>query len=300
MVKNSTTGPMLWRIVRLIRDAAVDWHADECSRWAASLAFYSVLSLAPLLIIAISIAGTVFGDEAARGEVIEQMRGYVGETGAAAIQEMLVHAKRPGAGTLASLLGLGVVLFGASGVFSELRFALNRVWNIQPPTQSGLWQAIRSRLMALCMVLATGVLLVGSVALTTFLSGTEGYINESLPLASTAFDFVVSLFVMTLVFALIFRYVPDSAITWKDVWVGAMITAALFTLGKYLLALYLGRGTLASAYGAAGSIVVLIVWIYYSAQVLFFGAEITQVYARDFGSGLRREQVSDSPKNASL
>lgn len=283
----------LTAIGKFIKEAVVDWVDDECPRWGAALAFYSVLSLAPLLVIAVAIAGAVFGDEAARGEIVSQMQSLMGKEGAEAIQQMILHAQKPALGSLAAVMGLVVLLFGAGGVFGELRAALNRIWEVEPKRGGGVLRYLRERFLSVTMVLGTGFLLLVSLALSAFLNGAQAYFASQFPALVNlghVVNAVVSFGLATVLFALIYKFVPDVRVAWKDVWIGAFTTAVLFTIGKFLLGLYLGRGTFGSAYGAAGSLVVLVVWIYYSAQVMFLGAELTQVYARHYGSGLQPEE----------
>lgn len=276
-----------------LKEAAVDWVDDECPRWGAALAFYSLLSLAPLLVIAIAIAGAVFGDEAARGEVVTQMQSLMGKDGAEAVQQMILHAQQPAIGSVAALIGLVVLLFGAGGVFGELRAALNRIWEVDRKTGGGVMRYVKDRFLSVTMVLGTGFLLLVSLILSAFLHGAQAYFVTQFPvLMSVAHvsNAIVSLGVTIVLFALIYKFVPDVHVAWKDVWIGATFTAVLFAIGKFFLGLYLGRGTFGSAYGAAGSLVVLVVWIYYSAQIIFLGAELTQLYARRYGSGMKTDE----------
>jgi membrane protein len=270
----------------LLKQTYAEWVEDKAPRLGAALAFYSILSFAPLLVIAIAIAGAVFGEEAARGEIVGQIDQLVGHEGAVAIQQMIEHANRPGAGLVAATLGIATLLIGASGAFGQLQDALNTIWEVRPKPGRGVWGFIRDRFLSFVMVLGTGFLLMTSLVISAAIAGLSKYLTDLLPGAWIwqVVNQVVSFGVFTLLFALIFKYVPDAKVAWKDVWVGAAVTALLFTIGKFLLGVYLGRGSVGSAYGAAGSLVVLVVWIYYSAQILFFGAELTQVYAKRHGS----------------
>jgi membrane protein len=271
----------------VLKQTGQEWVEDNAARLGAALAFYSVLSLAPLLVIVIAIAAAVFGEEAARGEVVAQIEGMVGREGAQAIQDMIAHAQKPAAGTVATVLGVAVLLFGASGVFGQLQDALNTIWEVRPKSGRGVWGVVKDRFFSFAMVLGTGFLLLVSLTVSAVLHALGEYLAGLMPGLESVWlvvNFLISFGVITLLFALIFKLVPDVKIAWKDVWVGAVLTALLFTAGKFLLGLYLGRGSVSSAYGAAGSLVVLVVWIYYSAQILFFGAEFTQVYAKRYGS----------------
>ncbi|HEX2652456.1 MAG TPA: YihY/virulence factor BrkB family protein [Xanthobacteraceae bacterium] len=288
-------------IWRLLKEAGIDWLDDECPRWGAALAFYSVLSLAPLLVIAIAIAGAVFGDEAARGEVVTQMQSLMGKDGAEAIQQMILHAQKPATGSVAASIGVVVLLLGASGVFGELRAALNRIWEVDRKPGGGVMSYVKDRFLSVTMVLGTGFLLLVSLALSAFLQGAQTYFVARFPelvaMAHIA-DVGISFGVTMILFALIYKFVPDVRVVWKDVWIGAATTAALFIIGKFLLGFYLGRGTFGSAYGAAGSLVVMVVWVYYSAQIMFFGAELTQVYARQFGADIKSDQALVQPSDS--
>jgi membrane protein len=271
----------------LLKETGKEWSEDKAPRLGAALAFYSVLSLAPLLVIALSIAGAAFGEEAARGEVVAQIEGMVGAQGAQAIEEMIANAQKPQTGTLAAVLGIITLLFGAAGVFGQLQDALNTIWEVEPKPGRGVLGMIKDRFLSLTLVLGTAFLLLVSLALSAALHVLGEYVTGWLPgteVVGHVVNFVLTFGVTTLLFAMIFKFVPDARVAWRDVWVGALMTAVLFTLGKFLLGLYLGRGSVGSAYGAAGSLVVLVVWIYYSAQILFFGAEFTQVHAKQHGA----------------
>lgn len=279
----------LGQLGSIFREAAADWLEDRADQLGAALAFYSILSLAPLLVIAISIAALAFGEEAARGELVEQMQDMVGIEGAQAIQSLLEHAQAPGRGLLPTILGIGTLLLGATGVFGQLQSSLNTIWEVQPKPGRGIWDFARDRFLSLTMVLGTGFLLLVSLVLSAVIAALGSFVGDQWPATEALWQFGntgVSFLVVTLLFALIFKFLPDVEVRWSDVWVGALLTALLFTFGKYLIGLYLGKSALGSAYGAAGSFVVLIVWIYYSAQILFFGAELTQVYARRYGRGM--------------
>lgn len=279
----------LKQIWRLLKDAYKEWNEDKVSRLAAALAYYTIFSVAPLLIIVIAVAGAVFGEDAVRGELVRQIQGLVGRDGAEFIQEAIRNTNRQGAGTgtIASLIGLGVLLFGASGVFTQLQDALNTIWEVTPRPSAGIRNVIRSRFLSFAMVLAIAFLLLVSLVVSAGLAAVNSYASQLLPGADGVWqlvNFAVSLGIVTLLFAMIFKFLPDAEIAWSDVWIGAFITALLFNIGKTLLGLYLGNSSFGSTYGAAGSLVVIVAWIYYAAQILFFGAEFTQVYARKYGS----------------
>lgn len=271
----------------MFREAGANWIEDKAPQLGAALAFYSLLSIAPLVIIAVAVAALVFGEEAASGGLMTQLTAMVGEDGAKAVEEMLASARQPAAGTTAAVLGLITLLFGASGVFAQLQDAMNTVWEVPPKKQSGIWGFIRTRFLSMAMVLGTGFLLLVSLIFSASISAAGTWLTGAIPALEPVLHIanaVVTFLVVTLLFAMIFKFLPDAQVAWRDVWVGALLTAVLFTIGKLAIGLYLGQAALGSAYGAAGSLVVLIVWIYYSAQILFFGAELTEVYARRFGS----------------
>ena len=281
----------------MLREAANDWLEDKAPQQGAALAFYSLLSLAPLLMIAIAIAALFFGEDAARGELKDQLKVLVGREGAKAAESMLENAKRPDAGILATVIGVGTLLFGASGVFAQLQETLNRIWDVPPNPSSGIWDIVRTRFLSFAMVLVIGFLLLASLVLSAVISGAEEYLSDIVPGMETwlqTANTITSFVIITVLFALIFKVLPDTSIAWRDVWTGAILTSLLFTVGKLLIGVYLGKSGLASAYGTAGSLVVLVVWVYYSAQIMFFGAELAHVYAERHGSRSRR-QPQDSP-----
>ncbi|WP_424095108.1 YihY/virulence factor BrkB family protein [Moorena producens] len=283
-------------ILGLLKETFKEWKEDNASRLAAALSYYMIFSLAPVLIIAIAIVGSIFGEEAAKGEIVGQIQGLVGEQGAQFIQTAITNANRPDAsGGLASLISIVVLLFGASGVFGELQDALNTIWDVKLKPGRGIWGILKKRILSFLTVLGVGLFLLLSAVLSTVLSALRSYESEflkdlgllwlyQLDFVWTILDLLVSFGILSLMFALVYKYLPDVKIAWKDVWVGAIITTLLFNLGKSLLSGYLGRSSFSSSYGAAGSLVVLLAWVYYSSQIIFLGAEFTQVYAKRFGS----------------
>jgi membrane protein len=269
----------------LLKTAAGDWLDDKAPRLGAALAYYTVFSLAPLLLIAVAVAGFVFGEQAARHQIAQEIQGLVGEEGGRAVQSMLEHAGKPGQGIAASVLGVVLLLVGAAGVFGELQDALNTIWGVQPKPGRGVWEFVRDRFLSFAMVLVIGFLLLMSLVLSAALSALAHLFSRwEFACVSIGLNEVVSLVVITLLFATIFRFLPDAKIGWRDVWLGAAVTAVLFEAGKFLIGLYLGRSGVASAYGAAGSLAVLLIWLYYSAQIFLFGAELTKVYTNRYGS----------------
>lgn len=275
-------------LFRLLKETFFEWQQDKASNLAASLAYYTVFSLTPLLLIAISVAGIIFDEAAARGEIVNQIKSLVGTQGAEAIEVAIDNANKPGSsGGIASIISILVLLFGASGVFAQLQEALNTVWNVKAKPGKGVWGFIRKRFLSFSVVLVICFLLLISLVFSAALSAFNQLGSNFLPgfdILWQIFNIAISLGIITLLFALMYKYLPDAKISWKDVWVGAMITALLFTVGKWGLGLYLGRASFASTYGAAGSLVIVLAWVYYSTQILLFGAEFTQVYARRYGS----------------
>ncbi len=283
-------------IFRLLKEAFREWQQDKVSLLAAALAYYTVFSVTPLLVIAIAIAGAVFGQDTAKNEIVQQINALVGEQGAQVIEIALANANQPQLGSLASIISLIILLVGASGVFAQLQEALNTVWDVKPKSDRGLGQFLRKRLLSFGMVLAIGFLLLVSLIFSAILSGISNLEINLLPgwvSLLRLLNLAISLGMISLLFALIYKYLPDAKIRWQDVWVGAIITALLFTLGKFLIGLYLGRGSLGSAYGAAGSLIIFLAWVFYSAQILLFGAEFTQVYARKYGRTIRPDKHAE-------
>lgn len=257
------------------------WNEHDAPHLGAALAFYTILSLAPLVILVIPIAALIFGQSAAQNHLLGQVESVIGRQGSHAVKGMIEQAQKPASGTFAYFLGLTALLFGASGVFGELQSALNKIWGVKPESAAGIfWESIKQRFFSFGMVLAVGFLLLVSLVVSAALAVVGKFFAEVLPMPAlllNSIDFVVSLAGTAVLFALIFRYVPEVKIAWKKVWIGAAVTALLFTTGKFLIGLYLGRAAVGSAYGAAGSLVVVIVWVYYSAMIFLFGAEFTHV-----------------------
>jgi membrane protein len=272
---------LLETLTDLFKQAGAAWLDDDAPTLGAALAFYTLFSLAPVLIVAVSVAGFAFGEKAAQGEIVRQFQGLMGTQGASAIEAILQSTNRPGLGVLATALGLVAILVGASGAFNELQDALNIIWKVH--STKSFWRvALRHRFFSLGLVVATGFLLLTSLVITASLSAAERLVGTLLPVSIIvlqSINFVFSFVVITLLFGLIFKLIPDATIPWRNVWMGAAVTSLLFTVGKVLIGFYLGHSALTSAYGAAASLVVFLIWIYYSAQILLFGAEITHVYA---------------------
>jgi membrane protein len=264
----------------LLKAAAVAWVDHNDSRAGAAVAYYSIFSIGPLIIIAVAIAGLVFGEQAARGEVEAQLSGLLGNTTAKAIEAMLAGAAQPHRGVLATVIGAVILVVTALGVVVQLKNAFNTVWEVDAAKISGVWQFIRSYLVSLAAVVALGFLLLISLLFTAALSAAGKYVSPALPEGTLQFaGSIVSFGVITLLFAMMFKWLPDAQVWWRDVWFGAAITAALFEIGKFLIGFYIGKESLDSTYGAAASLVVLLIWVYYSSQIVLFGAELTHCYA---------------------
>lgn len=284
---------MKWKdIVPLIKETVKEWSEDKATRLAAALAYYTVFSIPPLLIIVLAIVGQVFDQEIAQQQLINQIIALIGPGGdsvGTALEAILDNVGRPQGSLIAIIIGIITLFFGASGVFGELHSALNTIWEVAPQPARGILGTIKDRFFSFTMVLGIGFLLLVSLLLSTMLSALGDFFTGLLPetiILMQVFNQVVSFGLITVLFALMFKVIPDVEITWREVWVGAAATALLFTLGKYLIGLYLGNSAVASTYGAAGSIIVILVWVFYSAQILFLGAEFTQVYANHYGSHL--------------
>jgi membrane protein len=271
-------------IWRAAIDAARQWSAHKDSRMGAALSYYSVFSIGPLILIAVAIAGLLFGREAVQGQVTSSLQGLLGESGANAINGMLQSANRPKEGMIATVFGIVTLVFAAVGVVVQLKDAFNTVWEGEPDKQGGVWGFIRTYIFSLAGVLSVGFLLLVSMLLTTALAAFGKYFGSALPEAGLqAVGFLVSFAVIALLFAMMFKWLPDAPVRWSDVWLGAVLTAALFEIGKFLIGLYIGKQGLESTYGAASSLVVILIWVYYSAQIVLLGAEFTNVRAKQRG-----------------
>ncbi|HEY1122204.1 MAG TPA: YihY/virulence factor BrkB family protein [Haloferula sp.] len=276
-----------WKILKQTADEFVD---DGALRLSAALSYYAAFSLAPLLLISIAVAGWFLGDEAVRGQLDDHLKSNLGSAGAAALQDMIAHARKPEANLAASTLGLGMLVFGAGGVFGQLQEALNAVWGVKRKGGRGWKGLVKDRFFSFAMVLGTGFLLLTSMLLTAFLQAISmwsGSILSLPPQLWTAISTLLSFLVITALFAAIFKVLPDARIAWRHVWLGAMFTAILFTIGKFLMGWYLGREATASAYGATGALALVLLWVYYSSMILLFGAEFTQVSANSLGAPIQ-------------
>jgi membrane protein len=273
--------------LRLLIKTFEEWNDDKAPRLGAALAYYAIFSIAPLLIVGVAIAGLVYGKEAARGEMARELEQFMDADSARTVQQIVKHTNQSGTGVLATVIGLGTLLFGAAGGFWQLQDALNTVWRVAPKPGRGILGVVSDRLLSFLMVLAIGGFLMASLAVTTAVAAVSNYVPlPELPGGVSLWQLVngvISVLSITALFAIIYKVLPDAHIVWRDVWLGSALTALLFTLGKQLIGLYLGYASLASAFGAAGSLVLILFWIYYSAQIFLFGAEFTRVYATQQG-----------------
>ncbi|HEX9161980.1 MAG TPA: YihY/virulence factor BrkB family protein [Thermoanaerobaculia bacterium] len=275
------------RSIDLFKQTWKEFGDDKAQRLGAALAYYTVFSIAPLLLIAVAIAGFVFGKDAAQHQIQQQLGGVLGQSTAAAVEKMLQAAAKPKSGMVATIIGVITLLFGAAGVFGQLQDALDTIWNVEKPKTAGFMGLIKDRFLSMAMVFGIGFLLLVSLVIDAAISGMGHYLGSRIPGGVAALQIVqlvISFGLVTVLFALTFRYLPHARVAWRDVWFGAAFTSFLFVLGKFALGLYIGKAAVGSAYGAAGSLVVILIWVYWSAQILFFGAEFTQVYARQKGS----------------
>jgi membrane protein len=278
----------------LIKDTVENFIADNALSRGASIAYYTLFAIAPVLLIIVAVAGLAFGQDAAEGAIVAQLGGLMGDTTAKAIEEMVKSAGNRPAGIVATIVGVGALVLTATGVFGEVQSSMNAIWKAKPRS-STLSRLVRARLASLGLVLTSGFLLTVSLAVSAALEGLSKYIRGLFPgadLTLQIFDFIVSTALISAMFAAIYKILPDKPIVWRDVAIGAVVTTLLFDVGKYLIGLYISQTDVASSYGAAGGLIVLLVWIYYTAQIFLFGAEFTYAYANRFGSHTRTSAKS--------
>ncbi|APH58242.1 Ribonuclease BN [Granulibacter bethesdensis] len=271
------------RILAILKDAAGGYLADNCLSRGAAIAYYTVFSMSPVLVIVIAVAGTLFGEDAARGAIVSQLGGLMGKQAAEALQAMIASAGRHGAGPIATVIGIGTLLITASGVFGEIQATLNVIWRAEPP-RSTVGQLVRVRLLSLGLVMTMGFLLMVSLVASAVLAAIGDWLDSFIPetrlllqLANAAMSF----FIIALIFGATYKILPDRVIAWRDVGMGAVTTALLFSVGKMLIGMYIGSSNAATSYGAAGALVIMLLWVYYSAQIFLFGAELTRAYSDD-------------------
>jgi membrane protein len=282
----------------LIKGSVLQWIEDEPFQLAAALSYYTLFSLAPLLIIAIAVAGFAFGREAAQHQVVAALQGMIGQESAQAVQDVVENAsKQPKTGIVSTVVGVVVLIFGAGGVVGQLQTSLNELWGVTPKPGQGVWGFIRQRFLSFAMVLGIGFLLLVSLAVSAFVTGLTTWMGGLLGGAefiAHALDLLVSFVFITALFAMIYKFLPDVHTQWRDVWSGAVITSLLFTIGKFLIGFYIGSSAVSSTYGAAGSLITVLLWVYYSSLIVFLGAELTQVYATEWlRCGPDRERSAD-------
>jgi membrane protein len=287
-------------IWKFLKRALEQWFADNPFEMAAALAYYTLVSLAPLVIILIAIVGLFFGNAAAENYIVGAIAGVMGEESAKAVQQTVYNATQEGSGYGATVVGVVLLLLGAGAVVGQLQQSLDRIWGVTAKSDIDWWAFIRARFLSYAMLLAIGFLLLVSLIVTTVLSAISKYLGDLLPALTLVWPYVdlaASFILVTALFAMIYRILPDVHITWRDVAIGAALTSLLFSVGKFLIGLYLGRSSVAAVYGAAGSVVTILLWVYYSALIFFFGAEITQIYAKEYGSGIRPTHLAEQTQN---
>lgn len=288
----------IWKV---LKRALAGWWNDNVPHLGAALSYYTLFSLAPILIVAIAIAGLAFGAEAVRGEIVHQIDGLVGRDGGLAVQAMLRGAAKPSSSVPATIIGIITFFLGATGAFLELQGALNTIWRVKPKSDGSWYRVLlMQRLISFGLVVGVGFLMLTSLLVSAGLAALDRYMGNTYPALAVlweALNVIVSLGVITLLFAMVYKVLPDVKLAWGDVWVGGLVTAGLFTIGKSVIGLYLGTSGFSSSYGAAGSVVVLLVWVYYSSQIILLGAEFTREYVAEFGKKPRPE---DFAKKAGL
>lgn len=291
------------RIFRLLKQTFQEWQQDKAPILAAALTYHTLFSIAPLFIIAVAIAGFVFGKSAAEGELVTQLENFMGPPVAETIEKLVLNISRPESGIIATLIGIATLFWGASNLFAQLKLALNIIWNVTAQPDRGIGGFIKDRLLSVGMVLGVGLVLLLLLVVSTVLTVVNQWLNNVLSTPEGLWglvDICISFGIVMLLFAGVYKFLPDVKIAWSDVWIGAAITAVLFTIGKSLIGLYLGNSGVGSAYGFAGSLVVLLLWINYSWQILFFGAEFTQIWANKYGSQIVSKQKRRLTQNKEI
>jgi membrane protein len=275
----------------LFKQAGKQFSQDDTWTLGAALSYYTVFSIAPVLVIVISLAGLIFGKDAVTGQVYRQVSQFIGSDGAAQLQSIVAHAYKPHESIIATIIGVVVLIFGATTVFYQLQSALNKIWEVKPEPKQGFVMYLKDRVLSFGLIIVIGFLLLVSLVINAMMVALTSWLTHFLPTYSVylldAVNIVLSLGIITLLFAMIYRYLPDAIVRWRDVWIGAAFTAFLFMIGHFLISWYLGKSNIASTYGAAGSVVLILTWVSYSSQILFFGAEFTQVYATRYGQAIR-------------
>jgi membrane protein len=282
----------LWSYsIRLVKATFGHWLGDKAPQLGAALAYYTVFSLAPMVLVLLAVFGLIYGNsEVARREILHQLYSFLDRNSAKAVQDIAESSGKPTASAVATMVGIAVALFGASGVFGQLQDALNTIWGVKPKPGKSLVSFLRARFLSCAMVAGVCFLLLVSLTASAVITAVGGYLEHLLPggnILAWTIHLVLDLSIVTLLFAMIFKFLPDARLSWRDVRLGAALTTVLFLIGKYALGFYLGSGAPGSAYGAAGSLITMLIWIYYAAQIVLFGAEFTRVYAQERGRGIR-------------
>ncbi|MEL0650649.1 YihY/virulence factor BrkB family protein [Algibacter sp. TI.3.09] len=279
----------------LIKETYTSWMADDPFRLSAIVAYYTVLALPALLVIIINVIGAIWGVEIVQGQLTDEISAALGKDAASAIENIISETQNSESNFLSTVIGIGTLLFGATGVFYQLKISLNEIWKIKTNPNAKIWKIITDRALSFAFILVIGFLLLVSFIVTAAISALNSYIRDALPdvLLYIAYilDFVLSVGIISVLFALMFKYLPDAKIKWRTVWIGAILTAILFVLGKLLLGIYFGQADPGSTYGAAGSIVLILLWVSYSSLILFFGAEFTYIYAKRYGKGIEPKTI---------
>lgn len=291
-MQSNTKAPSAWG---LLKTTVIEWNEDNAAHLAAALAYYTIFSFAPLFIIGVALAALVYGQDAATGRLAAQVAAFTGSTRLAEFIETLIeNARNPGANLATTIFGFLALLYGATGLFTELKDALNHIWDVPTKEQQGLWRLIMVRVLALVMVVIGGLIMFAALVITTALTAATDWINatwEGAAVRTQVVNFVFFFLITIVIFALVYKYVPDVRIAWRDILIGSVATALLFSIGRLLISFYLSQSTMVSVYGAAGSLIVLLLWTYYSAQIFFLGAEFTQVYGRTYGTRQRERPL---------
>ena len=286
--------------IYLLKISFKSWKDDKVPQLSAALAYYTLFSLAPLLIIILAIIGFFFGAEAAQGQLSQQIQGTIGKDASQMVEEMIKNSSNKRSNIVATIIGVVTLILGASGVFGQLQDSLNIIWNVKPKPKQSILYMVKTRFLSFSLVLSLGFLLLVSLVISAGISALGAALKDIFPLPIPLVELInsiISIGIITLLFAIIFKFLPNVRITWKDVFIGALMTGILFTLGKYGLGLYLGRSSATSTYGAAGSLIIILLWAYYSSQILFFGAEFTKSYATKFGSCINPDKHAIAVEN---
>jgi membrane protein len=280
-------------LFKLVVEAAKKWNKDGATRLGAALSYYAIFAIPPLVVIFVLMLGLWLGQQNAQKDITGELQDVLGKNAAVAIQSAVSKMSAYGKGTIATVIAIATLVLTATGLFLELQGALNWIWGVEQCPNSGIWGFIRSRLTSFVIVIASGALMMASVATSTAVNAFSHYLKQMMPGLDVIWgfgDILVSFLVVTLLFALIYKVLPDVKIAWRDVWIGALMTSALFSIGKFALGLYLAKNSTVSAYGAAGALILVLLWVYYSAQIMFFGAELTQIQANRFGRKLEPKE----------